>query len=162
MLEEGYGNNLHDEHHKAYHPDCPRKANFLQKLLDDDWKDKSTSGTSRSTNSYGQCSFGSEISRKNSERWTKEQSVANTRTYALGEKELPVPTFINEELRRGDTEMTYLVDKEVIKTPSSMKKEPNRIVGLNKPKSVALPAKVPIKKSKKIWTLPTQLISDGG
>ena len=58
--------------------------------------------------------------------------------------------------------MTYFVESEVMNTPKSMKNEPNIIVGLNKPKSVALPEKVPMKKSKKIWTLPIQLISEGG
>ena len=80
----------------------------------------------------------------------------------MSEKKLPIPMTINDWLLTDIAKTTYFVDNEVIKTPKSMKKEPSKTVSLNSPKSVALPEKVPIKKRKKIWTLPTQLISDGG
>ena len=58
--------------------------------------------------------------------------------------------MINHQMKTNTASLTYLVDNEVMNTPKSMKNEPNIIVGLNKPKSVALPEKVPMKKSKKI------------
>ena len=67
----------------------------------------------------------------------------------MSKKKLPIPTLINE-LMTDDSKTTYFVEREVIKTPKSMKKEPSTIVGLNKPKSVALPEKVPMKKRRKI------------
>ena len=67
----------------------------------------------------------------------------------MSKKKLPIPTSINE-LIIYHSKTTYFVEREVMKTPKSMKQEPITIVGLNKPKSVALPETVPMKKRRKI------------
>ena len=58
--------------------------------------------------------------------------------------------------------MTYVADREVMKTPTSKNVDPSTKVGLNRPASELLPETVPIKKRRKICTEPIQEMSEGG
>jgi hypothetical protein len=78
----------------------------------------------------------------------------------VGQNMNPLPTPMHRPWARKSCQ--YVVQSEVMKTPTRRMMAPAAQTTLKYPASVARPENVPIKKRRKICTLPTQDIADGG
>lgn len=77
-----------------------------------------------------------------------------------GQKRQPLPMPRHRPCER--IRCQYCVATDVVKMPRMVKTVPARSTGRKKPASVKRPVKVPMKKVRKIWIEPIQLMSEGG
>ena len=78
----------------------------------------------------------------------------------LGQKKIPPPIPVNTPWLSSNCH--HFVERLIMKIPSSCSTPPTNNVGTNKPASSNRPEKAPMKKVRKTWMEPIQLMVLGG